>query len=424
MLLSRLPFLDAGYGSDPDSWRVAETAWQLAHGGAYQASRLPGNPVHEYLTSVLINGGWIATNLATAVASAIAVFLFCLILNNRDTKRTLLLGIAFAIVPVVYISSVSTIDYIWALLFLLGSLYALMRSQGIIAGVLLGLAIGCRITSAVFLIPSVLLMLQNRQSVAQVLRFAAVTIIVSVAVYLPLLETYGLGFLGYYHVSMPSLGVIWNRGIVKVWGGLGFAVLLAAFLFYTVQALRKRVGRRPSDWSKLHRYSVVAIALMLLLFVWSPYEPGYLLPIVPFVLILAERSFSTRAIMMLTVALFLSVFVSGNRQDLIASGPVLRDRESRMKDITFAREVRQTLDTIPKPRLLIAGWFKPMIDGIDRAGRDNADTTAYSIDLLSCQRYQESGGTIYLLPKMEAFNQDIYHFSLEKEGAILLPLSP
>src|SRR5688572_13728859 len=65
----RLPFLNYGHGTDPDAWRVALTAHYLLDTGKYFPSRLPGNPLHELVTTLFIPGGWIATNLATAAVS-------------------------------------------------------------------------------------------------------------------------------------------------------------------------------------------------------------------------------------------------------------------------------------------------------------------------------------------------------------------
>ncbi|MEP6937397.1 MAG: hypothetical protein ABI871_04945, partial [Chthoniobacterales bacterium] len=49
--LSRLPFLDAGYGVNVDAWRVARAARHIAQTGEYEASRFPGYPVHEIVCS-------------------------------------------------------------------------------------------------------------------------------------------------------------------------------------------------------------------------------------------------------------------------------------------------------------------------------------------------------------------------------------
>src|SRR5947209_17108478 len=45
VLLSRLPFLNAGYGVEIDGWRVALAARHIAQNGVYEVSRFPGYPL-------------------------------------------------------------------------------------------------------------------------------------------------------------------------------------------------------------------------------------------------------------------------------------------------------------------------------------------------------------------------------------------
>ena len=64
----------------------------------------------------------------------------------------MLAGFALAFTPQVYINSSNTTDYVWALAFILGSLYFVLLGRPLMAGILLGLAIGSRITSGAMLL--------------------------------------------------------------------------------------------------------------------------------------------------------------------------------------------------------------------------------------------------------------------------------
>ena len=44
---SRIPFLNGGYGTDPDAWRVALSGYWLWDHHEFYPSRLPGYPIHE-----------------------------------------------------------------------------------------------------------------------------------------------------------------------------------------------------------------------------------------------------------------------------------------------------------------------------------------------------------------------------------------
>src|SRR5262245_63012828 len=69
---SRLPFLAAGYGLDPDSWRVAVAARSIADTWQYWPSRFVGYPFHEIVSAGLIPGAPSAFNMATAPPGPLA----------------------------------------------------------------------------------------------------------------------------------------------------------------------------------------------------------------------------------------------------------------------------------------------------------------------------------------------------------------
>src|SRR5947209_9856621 len=65
----RIPFLFYGYGTDPDSWRVALTGRYLLAHAQYLPSRLPGYPLQEFLVAPLTPLGSVATNFETVLRS-------------------------------------------------------------------------------------------------------------------------------------------------------------------------------------------------------------------------------------------------------------------------------------------------------------------------------------------------------------------
>jgi hypothetical protein len=87
---------------DPDANRVVTTARALSSTGKYNASRLPGYPVHEYVTAAFVNHGPLAVNGLTAVLSALATALFALSLRTLGGIRDAwALALGFACVPVI-----------------------------------------------------------------------------------------------------------------------------------------------------------------------------------------------------------------------------------------------------------------------------------------------------------------------------------
>lgn len=109
VFLSRLPFLSAGYGLDGDSWAVAISAMKLHSSGNYIVSRLPGYPVQEWLTSLVIGGGPLIVNGLTALISTIGFLFFALTLRALRFRSVYLASYALAAIPIIFIHSTTEI---------------------------------------------------------------------------------------------------------------------------------------------------------------------------------------------------------------------------------------------------------------------------------------------------------------------------
>jgi hypothetical protein len=99
VLLSRVPFLDHGYGEHADGWRVARTAKVWAETGVYEPSRVPGFPIHEGLAALVWRWRAVGLNGLSAVASATACVLFALYARRRGCRDAVLAALALAALP-------------------------------------------------------------------------------------------------------------------------------------------------------------------------------------------------------------------------------------------------------------------------------------------------------------------------------------
>ncbi len=146
VFISRIPFLSTGYGVEEDSWGIALAAFHTKFSGIYEPSRFPGHPVQELIYSAFWGYGPILFNGLCAFFSAVGVVFLALILKHLQFKHFFIAALAFAFIPVYYISSTYTIDFVWTEAFVLISIYSLLKDKLIICGIFLGLALGCRIT--------------------------------------------------------------------------------------------------------------------------------------------------------------------------------------------------------------------------------------------------------------------------------------
>jgi hypothetical protein len=290
-VLSRLPWIGVGYGADPDAARVAISADWFWRTGVHYPSRLPGYPLYELLVSLLYPFGAVVMNLATLAISCTAVLLFAAILKRLRIEPKGLLTLTFAFAPMIWINSSITLDYLWALAFVLAAYLAAIDRRWLLGGVLLGIAVGCRPTSALLALPFFVLLARERQA-RPLLEFFVTMGVTAVVAFLPIVVNYGLSFLNFFDVR-PSWGHFARTLGVEAFGfvtALGFVViaLLSWRRFLRLPFLLRR---------DVHlAVAVLAVLLVFMSFMRLPLEEAYLTPMVPFLLIGAARFLSRPAL--------------------------------------------------------------------------------------------------------------------------------
>lgn len=360
---SRLPYLRPGYGTDPDAYRVVLAARTL-RAGDYTASRLPGYPLHELLTALLLPGGPRLVNGASALVSALAALaLFQLGTALRLSRtRAGLLAFAFAFTPVVFLNSTSSIDYVWSICCVLWSGYALVTGRALRAGLLLGAAIGMRITAGAMLLPWLVLQhAMNERGLrwGQPLRLVLATIASGALCFAPVLYTYGLDFWTFADHDLRWPAIVARAGD-GVWGPLGIwawcGVLGIAVLAFrdVLRALRRARA--------LALAAGLAVALYVAAFLRLPSEAGYLIPCVPFALLLTAAFLPAVAIAQLALLLALSCFVGLDEQGLNLTGPVPAGQAERVAQNARATRVLRRMAAVPGKALIITGPLQPWVD--------------------------------------------------------------
>jgi hypothetical protein len=364
---SRLPWIGLGYGSDPDAWRVAMSARYLLEHGVYLPSRLPGYPVHDILTAGLLWGGWTLTNLATVAATLIGVFCFATLVKRLRMPVRGLLTMTFAFLPLLWPTSTETLDYSWALTLLLLAYLAVLDRRLTLAGVLLGVAGGCRVTYLAFALPLVLLIWQWGRW-RDVVRFAAVTAVTWLVVFSPVWLHYGLSFWNFYDFR-PNWGEFlhsFTEGSV----GLLPLIVLGVCLLLSWRDLRQFpvilcVEEQPAVW-------LMVALLALFVFVRLPLQTYYLMPAAPFLLLLLGRVMRRPLLIAVCLALvlggFVDIYTTSPRGWLSATallhvrptaGLVLQDHELRAQRLFLVRAIPE-LD-LPSSSVLTAGFYFPMV---------------------------------------------------------------
>lgn len=460
---SRIPWLNQGYGTDPDSWRVALSANYLWSDHKYYPSRLPGYPLHELVTAGVTKETfdlqpWVLANLSTVVISVIGVYLFAQIAKKLDVPNRGVLTLGFAFAPLLWINSVTTMDYMWALTFIMGAYLSLLYGAPSLAGLSLGLAAGFRATSLFMLPPFWLFLLRtNRRSDLRPLTFTAGA--VTLAAYTPVLMDYGLNFLNFFDQPVPV------QEFIKRLGKDGLGIIGGVATLIAIAVSLPRLRRLPRDLARDPNVLLwsAAVVIVFLSYLRLPHEIAYLIPLFPFAFLLMSR-YITRGVLIATLSVIVfagfvdftspegragidtSTFTSAR----IGRGMILSDMDTLHNQMAFAREIRTLTATNPDirtPAVVVTGFIYPELAVLYRdelkigilehdveaisqlsdkgfAKDERRDITyVWLLDWNDFNAFNSEGKSIYLTADAARSTYAVYHYRPGYFGATRLPLS-
>ncbi len=458
VLLARLPFLFAGYGSDADAWRVAWTGRMIAATGAYQSSRAPGNPIPELAAAALARFPAPALNALTALFGAAAAVLFGMILRRLGCRAWIAGALALAFTPVVAIHGSDAMDYLWALAFVLAGFVAALERRAALAGLCVGVASGCRITSIAMLVPLSIVIgaragdggavsAPGRSRARAVLALWAVGLAAGAAAFAPVIATYGAGFLHDYETGYPPLLYVLKNLTVDVWGVIGCVGLALASIAALVRTARRSGGGAIPQGSAAPLAAAVAVIVEIAIFLRLPHDAAYLIPAVPFAILLLARGLSTRGFVALCVALVLSSFAlkvsepgkpdsppvgspgrvihAGGRalQVDLLPGPLEHDHLRRVLGERYARRVREAARDLPGPAVLIAYEWLPYLRVLSDGNGEGRTRYAYLLDAAQLDSVRRAGSIVYHLPDAESETMKRFGVDLLARGSVALRVS-
>jgi len=366
-VVSRLPWVTLGFGSDPDAWRVAMSARYLLEHAAYLPSRLPGYPLHDIVTAALLWGGWTLTNISTVAIALAGVFCFAMLVKRLGLPAPGLLAVTFAFLPLLWFTSSETLDYSWALTFLLAAYLSLLHRRIALGGLLLGLACGCRVTYLAFALPMTLLIWQDLHP-RDVLRFLGLMLVTWFVLFAPVWIRYGLRFWNFYDFR-PDWGDFLHALTEGSIGLLPLVVLGICLLLSW-----RRVAQLPAILRNEPQAAVWTMVALLALFIFVrlPLQTYYLMPAAPFALLLLARLMRRGLLILACVALllagFVDVYTTSARGWLAPSavlhirptaGLMLQDYELRRQRLSLVRQVPDL--PLPSGAVLTAGFYFPMV---------------------------------------------------------------
>ena len=293
------PFIFLGYGSDYDSYNVLWVGKNYIETLDYVPSRVPGFFIYETIIFFLNSiGGSFLTNFGSLCMSLSILAVFMYICKRYGVPNYRFLAIIMMVHPYYLVNSTCTMDYLFALGFTMIGFWMLLEGKFVAAGVTMAMGIGSRLTTALvagmMLLWAFIFKVQNRR---RILLSGVITVIVSFIFYLP-----PITFAEWKtHIFLPSIGgeEFWSlylragRFIYKsvyFWGPPAFFILIWGLV-------RLGISGKLKGNKKLLQICILSLALIIgiEIFYWRlPTEPSYLIPTIPFWMILISFAFSDK----------------------------------------------------------------------------------------------------------------------------------
>ncbi len=427
IFLSRLPFLLPGFGAEEDAWGLYYIARKVATTGIYEVSRLPGHPLQEYIYLLIWPLGAPAFNTLTALFSTAAAGFFMIALKQIGVPRYIVAGIVLSFVPVVYINSCNAMDYMWAMAFLMGAFYLVTRKKWWAAGLLVGLATACRITSLAMLLPfaAMIVNFSDRSSIRAAMKMSVAATATGALFYLPALVAHGPAFFGYTAQVPVSWPKAFFNATIGVWGVIGLVDLVVA----AIVAMRMARTTDAAMPAGLRRACVAAFAVFILAYLALPQKAAFFIPALPFAVILMAwylpgQFLTVFSFSMIFSSFFLGINLNDERRgtpgsawsfdfrlagkDLVIDalqGPVIADNIRRQNKMAFSANALDRIESLESdtPSVVIAGFWSSDILAKTYALPRNV-RLVYYVPEDTLATLHHSGSKLYYLPEQNDYN--------------------
>jgi hypothetical protein len=442
---SRLPFLGPGYGVDADAWRVAWSAHTLATTGAYEASRFPGYPVQEIGSALLIRGGPVALVGVTALLAAIAAGFLALIVRRLGGRDAFLAGVAFGSVPAFALASIQSMDYAWALAFALAALHQALAGRAMRAGVLVGLAIGCRLTSVLWLVPVAFALAHGRpRAGGAIARAAATAVAVGALAFVPVVRAHGPGFLRFYEDGYPPLAIVLKNAALDLWGIPGL-IALAVALPLALARPAARTSTPAAGNGVVLAGAAAGVAAFAAAFLRLPHEAAYLLPAAALVVPVLGMRIDRRLFIAVCVALVISpwlldvverrgsggvppsrwaVPIGATPYALDLRGPLPTAQARRVHTMRRLERALAAADRLEGPAVIVAWEWLPLVRVAIGGKTRRAVRYDYLLTADSLRALGTRGVPVYFLDGADVFDARVHGVDLRAAGARPLDAPP
>jgi len=305
--LIRLPILPLGFGVDGDAWRIAKAGMRWIATGKYYMSRYPGYPLTELFAgiSLVVDGAFLTNFLSALWGFLICIILWDIISEKTDSVKAFVSVIVLSIFPIFYSATTESMDYAPALFWSLLAFWMSRRKYPYwLSAISCGIAIEFRFTSILFM-PILAFMTYKNEKKKKLLKTLIYISIATIS-----------GGAGYYRLIARFQSSIKTPAFIWEYSHIPYYIFVVFGFWFFIAAIFVIVKYKSNIFKifKGEAEIVMLIVLFLMLFFKFPLDKGYLLPIIPFLLILfAKLDKKSWIILMCSLGLnsFFSVDVKG-----------------------------------------------------------------------------------------------------------------
>jgi hypothetical protein len=317
----------------------------------------------------------------------------------------------------------------------------LLAGRWTLGGILLGIAAGCRVSSFGLVAPFALLALDGDSrspGISRVLRFTLACVVVTGLCFVPVILQYGSSFLTVYQAPYPAPARLAYRASLELWGTPGALALTILAAAPAAWAKLRAALATPGE-RRLIGAATGSIGVTVVTFLLHPDKSVYLIPAIPFTLLLAWKALTPGRLRILIGSLLasplvLSVLVgpaakedfalAGRSISVEVPGPLFVEASRRRAQARELERLGSAVADLPAGSVLVAGWW---LAEIRAAGLDREARGLEVVEWLDQPAYEEArraGRAISVAPGQIAYNLPNTGFDLERAGARTLVVSP
>jgi hypothetical protein len=164
---------------------------------------------------------------------------------------------------------------------------------------------------------------------------------------------------------------------------------------------------------------LMAVVLFIVAYLRLPHESGYLIPIVPFVILLLHRALPRVGFVVFCGVVALSSFVE-IKSSRLREGAVLasqRRRDARQQRLAAGIERARDFD---QPSVVVAGAWLPQFRITLGAERVNKAVFVHLLDQKGLNDYLARGYRLYYMPDQRPANERVHGIDLQRYGEPLI----